>query len=152
MPELEAKDFDDFFEEVYFGRLNRNGSRRKPWFHLRMWNVYHRTIQHLPRTKNAIEGFHRRFELMLQLSKPDVGNFWKRDTNNKRFKSSPWLNKKGESGCEIKWESWQNKPNCLFCTRISTIKNFASNCFKHVILRNCFNLLLFICVIVLESV
>ena len=42
LPEFEARDFVDYFEEVYLGRLNRNGIRRKPRFHLTMWNVYHR--------------------------------------------------------------------------------------------------------------
>ena len=36
------------------------------------WKVYH-TTEHLPRTNNAI-GFHRAFESMLQINKPNV---WK---------------------------------------------------------------------------
>ena len=74
LSEFEARDFVDYFEEIYLGCLNRNGSRRKPRFHLTMWNGYHRTIEHLTRTNNAIEGFHRGFESSLQMNKPDV---WK---------------------------------------------------------------------------
>ena len=39
-----------------------------------MWNADHPTIDHLPRTNNAIEAIHRGFELMLQINEPDV---WK---------------------------------------------------------------------------
>ena len=40
-----------------------------------MWNVHHRTIEHQPRTNNAIEGFHKGFESMLQMNKPYVWKF-----------------------------------------------------------------------------
>ena len=50
LPELEAADFADYFAEVYLGRINRNGSRQKPRFYVAIWNVYYRTIEHLPGT------------------------------------------------------------------------------------------------------
>ena len=68
-------DFVDYFEDTYMGRLNRNGTRRKARFEIPLWNVYHRTVNDLPRTNNAIEGFHRGFESMLQANKPDVWRF-----------------------------------------------------------------------------
>ena len=68
-------DFVDYFEDTYMGRLNRNGTRRKARFEIPLWNVYNRTVNDLPRTNNAIEGFHRGFESMLQANKPDVWRF-----------------------------------------------------------------------------
>ena len=68
-------DFIDYFEDNYVGRPNRNGVRRKPKFPVNMWNVYLRTVENLPRTNNALEGFHRGFESMLQAAKPDVWKF-----------------------------------------------------------------------------
>ena len=38
-------------------------------------NVYNRKVDELPRTNNAIEGFHRGFESMLQIHKPDIWKF-----------------------------------------------------------------------------
>ena len=40
-----------------------------------MWNVYFRAIDDLTRTNNALEGFHRGFESMLQMSNPDIWKF-----------------------------------------------------------------------------
>ena len=42
-----------------------------------MWNVYDKVqcIEHLPRTNNAIEGFHSGFEPMLQMIKTDDWKF-----------------------------------------------------------------------------
>ena len=40
-----------------------------------MWNVYFRNIDDLTRTNNALEGLHRGFESMLQMSNPDIRKF-----------------------------------------------------------------------------
>ncbi len=65
----------DYFEDNFIGRINRNGTRRRPRFSIDMWNVYARTVDDLPRTNNSVEGFHRGFESMLQTSKPNVWKF-----------------------------------------------------------------------------
>ena len=55
----------DYFEDTLVGKENRSASRRKARFHEDMWNAYFRTI----------EGFHRGFESMLQMSSPDIWKF-----------------------------------------------------------------------------
>ena len=62
---LQALDFVKYFEEVHIGRLNRIGSTQKPRCYLILYNVYHCTIEHLPRTNNAIEGINRGFEAII---------------------------------------------------------------------------------------
>ena len=51
----------DYFEDTYIGRLRPGGHRRAPLFDLALWNMYDQTIGDLPRTNNAVEGWHRRF-------------------------------------------------------------------------------------------
>ena len=63
--------------QVWKGRaimgLENKPPRKKPAFITQCgMNMYHGTIEHLTRTKNAIEGFNRGFEPMLQINKPDV--------------------------------------------------------------------------------
>ena len=56
-------DMDDvlnYFEDTYMGRPRRNGHRDNPMFAQEMWNMYSRTRNHLPRTNNNVEGWHRR--------------------------------------------------------------------------------------------
>ena len=65
LQDVHALYFVDYFEELYLGRINQNGSRR----------VYRRTIQHLTRTHNAIEGFHTGFDSRLQTIQTDVWKF-----------------------------------------------------------------------------
>ena len=50
----------DYFEDTYIGRLRPGGHRRAPLFDLALWNMYEQTIGDLPRTNNAVEGWHRR--------------------------------------------------------------------------------------------
>jgi hypothetical protein len=50
----------DYFEDTLIGRPGRR-HRRDPRFSHDMWNVYHCTLQELPRTNNNIEGWHRGF-------------------------------------------------------------------------------------------
>lgn len=52
----------DYFEEVYVGRLRRH-RRGNPLFPIRVWNCYDATADHLPRTNNNVEGWHRAFQV-----------------------------------------------------------------------------------------
>jgi len=45
LPELQP--VVDWLEDNYIGRLNRNGSRRRPIFPVVMWNMYDRTLNRL---------------------------------------------------------------------------------------------------------
>ena len=47
----------DFFEDTYLGAVRR-GIRRAPCFPATMWSIYDRVTAELPRTNNAIEGWH----------------------------------------------------------------------------------------------
>ena len=64
----------DFFEDNYVGRLLRNGNRRVPRFPIRSWNSYMRLQDNVPRTNNAVEGWHTAFQGSLQSSHPTT---WK---------------------------------------------------------------------------
>ena len=81
------KDIDPimtYFEEHYIGLIKtksrgRKKSRRslervKPRFQHVLWNVYHRILEGLPRSNNAMEGFNRGFNSQIMCSKP---NIWK---------------------------------------------------------------------------
>ena len=68
-------DIKNYFEDTFVGKEMRKSTRRKSRFDMDMWNVYFRTIDDLPRTNNALEGFHRGFESMLQMSNPDIWKF-----------------------------------------------------------------------------
>ena len=67
-------DIKNYFEDTFVGKETRNSTRRKLRFDMDIWNVYFRTIYDLPRTNNALEGFHREFKSMLQMSNPGI---WK---------------------------------------------------------------------------
>ena len=63
----------DYFEDVYIGRVRRC-RRRTPTFPKSMWNMYARVHEELPRTNNAVEGWHRGFATNLGAYHP---NFWR---------------------------------------------------------------------------
>ena len=52
----------DYFEDTYIGRLHPGGHCRAPLFDLALWNMYDQMIGDLPRTNNAVEGWHQRFQ------------------------------------------------------------------------------------------
>ena len=52
----------DYFEDTYIGRLRSGGHCRVPLFNLGLWNMYNQTLDDLPRTNNAVEGWHRSFQ------------------------------------------------------------------------------------------
>ena len=71
---LDAQEVIDYFEGTYIGRLRPGGHRRAPLFDLTLWNMYYQTIGDLPRTNNAVEGRHRRFQANVGAYHP---NFWR---------------------------------------------------------------------------
>ena len=117
--------------------------------HLVKWDVRHWKIEHLPRTYNAIEVFHRGFESMLQYNKTNV---WKilEVIHRQQALQEFTVAQKNLEAHNYKSQSRKIKKNCLCHTEKSAISVFATNCFKSVIWRSCFNLLLLICVIVLK--
>jgi hypothetical protein len=64
----------DYFEDTFICRPGRR-HRRDPRFSHDMWNVYHCTLQGLPRTNNNIEGWHRGFLFLIGSCHPNIWTF-----------------------------------------------------------------------------
>jgi hypothetical protein len=83
----------DYFERVWVGRKKGRGpcqfkyislmhliiynvhlgnQRTKSLFSLELWNVYERVIQDLPRSNNAIEGWHHAFNNRVSIKHPSI--------------------------------------------------------------------------------
>lgn len=71
----EAQKVLDYFEDTWIGRLIRNNKRREPKFRHDMWNIYSRIKDGLPRTTNAVEGWHRGFEEQVAAHHPNLWRF-----------------------------------------------------------------------------
>ena len=71
---LDTQEVIDCFEDTYIARLRNGGHRRVPLFELGLWNMYNQTLDDLPRTNNAVEGWHRSFQANVGAYHP---NFWK---------------------------------------------------------------------------
>ena len=67
-------DMLDYFEDNYIGRSRHNTPIRRPTFNIETWNMFHRTDNELPRTNNAVEGWHRSFQSHVTTCHP---SFWK---------------------------------------------------------------------------
>ncbi len=63
----------DYIEETYIGVMRR-GRFRRPRFPYAMWGVHDRVIDDLPRTNNAVEGWHNRFNQHVGYHHADI---WK---------------------------------------------------------------------------
>ena len=60
--------FTEYVERTYI-RGNQGQSGR---YKIRMWNVYDRVKNDLPRTNNSLEGWHRGVNKMLNISRPSI--------------------------------------------------------------------------------
>ncbi|KAI6655345.1 hypothetical protein LOD99_2180 [Oopsacas minuta] len=65
------------FEDNYNGKRLTNNSRRIPPFPIRIWNMYERVRQQLPRTNNIVEGWHNAFNSNVGCSHPSVSKLFK---------------------------------------------------------------------------
>lgn len=66
----------DYFETTYIGELRR-GRRRRPMFAHEFWNINRRVADNLPRTNNALEGWHRQFNQSFAVAHPNIWIFLK---------------------------------------------------------------------------
>ena len=64
----------NYFEDTYIGRLRR-GRRDNPMFSQEMLNMYTRTRDHLPRTNNNVEGWHRGIQSHINACHPNIWKF-----------------------------------------------------------------------------
>ena len=62
----------DYFEDNYLGRAARHGQRRAPNFVIEMWSMYQQAELGLPRTNNAVEGWHGAFQHTVGYAHPKV--------------------------------------------------------------------------------
>ena len=62
----------EYFENTWLGRQSALGSRQEPIFPVELWNMYERSKNNEHRTNNHIEGWHRRFQAVLQCSNTTV--------------------------------------------------------------------------------
>jgi len=79
----------DYFEDTYIGRPNRRGHRRPALFDISIWNCYELIQKDIPRTNNAIEGWHNGFNSMLNAVHPSIWTFikaLKKEDNLNQFK------------------------------------------------------------------
>jgi hypothetical protein len=71
----EATSVLDYFEDTYIGRPQRRGPRRGALFKIPEWNSYDRVHQGVPRTNNALEGWHRAFQANVGAHHPSIWKF-----------------------------------------------------------------------------
>ena len=64
----------DYFETNYIGEMRR-GRRRPPLFEHGLWSVHDRVLNDLPRTTNAVEGWHNAFAMALGQSHANIWTF-----------------------------------------------------------------------------
>ena len=74
---VEAQSVLDYFEDTWIGRPQRRNRRRAPLFQHSLWNCYESVAAGLPKTNNALEGWHRGFAELLSCHHPTVWKFIK---------------------------------------------------------------------------
>ena len=70
----EAQEVLEYLEDTRVGRPSRRNMRRPPLFPHELWNLYDVVLHNLPRTNNAVEGWHRAFQRQVTAYHP---NSWK---------------------------------------------------------------------------
>ncbi|CAF2044232.1 unnamed protein product [Rotaria magnacalcarata] len=69
----DADDLLDYFEKTWIGERKRRGIGRKdPQFAHQLWNVYDRIIAGVPRSNNAVEGWHNAFASRVSINHPTI--------------------------------------------------------------------------------
>lgn len=81
--------FELNFEDTYIGRVNRRGRKTPPLFPISIWNCYFLIEKDIPRTNNAVEGWHNCFNSLLNSVHPSIWifiNALKKENNINLFK------------------------------------------------------------------
>ena len=85
-------------------------------FDMEMWNVHFRTIDDLPRTNNALKGFHRGFESMLQMSNPDKWKFIEAIQRQQALQTLSFAQMQlGKKVHTRKEDNFGKTKNCMLC-------------------------------------
>ena len=64
--EIYLDEIVQYFERTWIGALKRAGGHQNPVFEINWWNVYEHVLDDLPRTNNAVEGWHYAFNSRIQ--------------------------------------------------------------------------------------
>ena len=75
----EANDVTNYFEDTYIDRPTRR-YRRPPRFDTSVWNMYSRVQDDLPKTNNAVEGWHRRISWLFPPKNLDFHKMYSKRT------------------------------------------------------------------------
>ena len=67
----DLSDFLHYFEKTWIS-LEHHERRRRPLFPMELWNVRDRVERALPRTNNSVEGWHRAFDIRINITHPCV--------------------------------------------------------------------------------
>lgn len=65
------KKFFIYFEKTWIGNVEA-GRFQNPLFSIKMWNVYNRVLNDLPRTNNSVEGWHNAFSKRVRIKHPTL--------------------------------------------------------------------------------
>lgn len=63
------KEFINYFKKNYFGNEETS---KESIFNKKSWNVYDRVLNNIPRTTNAVEGWHRSFNAKNEIAHPNI--------------------------------------------------------------------------------
>ena len=63
------------FKDIYMRESRRAGIRQPPMFNHAFWNVWDRMENDLPRTNNALEGWHNAFNQSIGHAHPNIWSF-----------------------------------------------------------------------------
>lgn len=70
--EAVLSEFLNYFEATWIGEKKRNHTRGQPLFEIKLWNSYDYVLNDLPRTNNAVEGWHNGFAQRVGKSHAEV--------------------------------------------------------------------------------
>ena len=110
-----------YFEETYIGKQLPDQSRRIPLFPIRIWNMHERVRSQLPRTNNAVEGWHNAFQSGIACSHPSISKllkFLQREQSLQEARLAKW-----EAGVT----NFQNKKSIEHNERIKTLVSDYAN-------------------------
>lgn len=68
----DIRNFMDYFETTWIGKLRRSRRRQQPMFPIPDWNIHERIVQNIAKTNNAVEGWHRGFQSILGGHHPTI--------------------------------------------------------------------------------
>ena len=66
-PPFMADYVNNYFENKFIGSIDqKTGKRKVPIFPIKLWSVYQRVLDGLPRTNNSIEAWHKAFSAAIK--------------------------------------------------------------------------------------